>query len=244
MIRYQSNDDYCSVDDIGAVYIFISIKVIKVTPCMSNGMDSSDEHTYGSIYIATLDMVIATTVIMEIIKTSRGKDKVCLDGQMYTQKLCKNEWVRWECVKRRGEGCKGAFTTDSCVLQYANPRSFVAHNHNPDVAAIEVSTLKAKLKERAVVGDVQPARLLAGALLNASDAAKDRIKIQTARRGIRRFKQGMVPPEPATRRQLNFVGPWTTTGGDNPRTFLFFSPMPEHVEACAGSGADRPLQHR
>ena len=53
--------------------------------------------TYGSIY--KLDMVIATTVIMEIIKTSRGKDKVCLDGQMYTQKLCKNEWVRWECVK-------------------------------------------------------------------------------------------------------------------------------------------------
>ena len=51
MIRYQSNDDYCSVDDIGAVHIFISIKVIKVTPCMSNGMDSSDEHTYGSIYI-------------------------------------------------------------------------------------------------------------------------------------------------------------------------------------------------
>ena len=50
MIRYQSNDDYCSVDDIGAVYIFISIKEIKVTPCMSNGMDSSDEHTYGSIY--------------------------------------------------------------------------------------------------------------------------------------------------------------------------------------------------
>ena len=97
----------------------------------------------------------------------------------------------------------------------------MAHNHNPDVAAIEVSTLKAKLKKRAVVGDVQPAWLLAGALLNASDAAKDRIKIQTARRGIRRFKQGMVPPEPATRRQLNFVGPWTTTtGGDNPKTFV------------------------
>ena len=70
------------------------------------------------------------------------------------------------------------------------------------------------------MGDVQPTRLLAGALLNASDAAKDRLKIQTARRGIRRFKQGMVPPEPATRRQLNFVGPWTTTGGDDPKPFL------------------------
>ena len=66
------------------------------------------------------------------------------------------------------------------------------------------------------MGDVQPARLLAGALLNASDAAKDRLKIQTARRAIRRFKQGMVPPE----RQLNFVGPWTMTGGDDPKPFL------------------------
>ena len=70
------------------------------------------------------------------------------------------------------------------MLQYANPRSFVPHNHNPDVDAIEVAMLKATLKERAVVGDIQPARLLAGALLNASDAAKDRMKMQTARRGI------------------------------------------------------------
>ena len=98
------------------------------------------------------------------------------------------------------------------MLQYANPRSFVAHNHNPDVDAIEVAALKVTLKERAVVSDVQPARLLAGALLNASDAAKDRVKMQTARRGIRCFKQGMVPPESATRRQLDFVGPWRTTG--------------------------------
>ena len=83
------------------------------------------------------------------------------------------------------------------MLQYANPRSLVPHNHNPDVAAIEVARFKATLKAMAVVGDVQPALLLAGALLNASDAAKDRIKTQTARRGIRRYKKGMVPPEPA-----------------------------------------------
>ena len=104
---------YCSVDDIGAVHIFSGIKVIKVTPCVSNGIDSSDEHTHRSTYIARPDMMIATTVIMEIIRTSHGKDKACVDGHMYVQKLCKNEWVRWECVKRRREGCKAAFTTDS-----------------------------------------------------------------------------------------------------------------------------------
>ena len=36
------------------------------------------------------------------------------------------------------------------MLQYANPRSFVAHNHNPDVGAIEVSTMKATLKMAAM----------------------------------------------------------------------------------------------
>ena len=84
------------------------------------------------------------------------------------------------------------------IESMANPRSFVPHNHNPDIDAIQVATLKATLKERAGVGDVQPAQLLAEALLNASDAAKDHTKMQAGRRGIRRYRQGMVPPEPAT----------------------------------------------
>ena len=77
-----------------------------------------------------------------------------------------------------------------CVLPYANPWSFVPHNHNLD--AIKAATLKATVNERAGVGDVQPARLLAGALLNVSDAAKGRVKMQTVMRGIRRYRQGMV----------------------------------------------------
>ena len=44
---------YCLVEDIGAVLIFSGIKVIKVTPRMSHGMDSSDEHTDRSIYSET-----------------------------------------------------------------------------------------------------------------------------------------------------------------------------------------------
>ena len=50
---HQNVPRYCSVDDIGAVHIFSGIKVIKVTPCMSHGMDSSDEHTDRSIYSET-----------------------------------------------------------------------------------------------------------------------------------------------------------------------------------------------
>ena len=56
--------------------------------------------------------------MMEIIRTSHGKDKICLDGHMYVQKLSKNDCIRWECVKRRREGCKAAFTTDEQQLRY------------------------------------------------------------------------------------------------------------------------------
>ena len=93
----------------------------------------------------------------------------------------------------------------SCVLPYANPRSFLPHNHNPDADAIEFATLKATPKERAGVGDVQPTRLIAQALLDASDTAKDHVKMQTVRRGIRRYRQGMVdaPPRHHLRRPVD-----------------------------------------
>ena len=41
---------YCSVDDIGAVHIFSGIKVIKVTPCMSNGMETRHDDRHNSYY--------------------------------------------------------------------------------------------------------------------------------------------------------------------------------------------------
>ena len=112
------------------INIISGIKVIKVTPRMSNGMYSSRQIV---TYIARPESRIDRTVMMEIIRTSHGKDTISL---------------------------------------------------------------------------------------NASDAAKDCVKMQTARRGIRRYKPGMIPPEPATCRYLVFVGPWTTTGGDDPKPFL------------------------
>ena len=58
----------------------------------------------------------------------------------------------------------------------------------------------------------------------------------------RRFKQGMVPPEPATRHQLNFVGPWTMTGGDNPKTFLRHDSGPNARDRVAVFTTDESLR--
>ena len=52
----------------------------------------------------------------------------------------------------------------------------------------------------------------------------------------------MVPPEPATRRQLNFVGPWTTTGGDNPNTFLRHDSGPNARDRVVVFATDESLR--
>ena len=57
------------------MHIISSIKVIKVTPRMSNGMYSSRQIV---AYIARPESRIARTVMMEIIRTSHGKDKISL----------------------------------------------------------------------------------------------------------------------------------------------------------------------
>ena len=64
---------------------------------------------------------------MEIISSTQGFDKICLEGHMYVRKIAKNGWIRWECSMRRRDGCTGAMTTDDtapvCTIVACN-------NHN------------------------------------------------------------------------------------------------------------------
>ena len=48
---------------------------------------------------------------MEIIKSSKGGDKICYNGYMYTRKANKANRVRWQCCQKIGMQCKGAITT-------------------------------------------------------------------------------------------------------------------------------------
>lgn len=52
---------------------------------------------------------------LELIKTSRGGDKLCLDGHMYTVKVKQKASIRWACYKARSLSCKGAVSTDMDV---------------------------------------------------------------------------------------------------------------------------------
>ena len=96
---------------------------------------------------------------MEVIKTLRGGDKLCLDGYMYVKKRSYNNWIRWTCSLQRSAGCKGGLTTDDSY----NPRS------SPDRNGIEVTKVRTTMKAQAKESRMRPNQLLSQALLQATD---------------------------------------------------------------------------
>ena len=89
----------------------------------------------------------------------------------------------------------------------------MVHTHDRVDDLIEVAKIKAGFKEIALLGHVRPANILATSLQTASDEAKDLVKLESCHRVIHRHKRGIVPPDPATTRDLVIADEWKTTGG-------------------------------
>ena len=102
----------------------------------------------------------------------------------------------------------------------------MVHTHDRVDDLIEVAKIKTGFKETALLGHVRPANILATGLQTASDEAKDLVKLESCRRVIRRHKRGIVPPDPATTRDLVIADEWKTTGGPTPRPFLIHDSGP------------------
>lgn len=120
---------------------------------------------------------------MEIIKTNRGSDKLCLDGYMYVKKRTYNNWIRWQCTQQRSSGCKGGLTTDD---SYANPRSQVNHNHPADRTGVEVIRLRTTMKAQAKNSSISPGQLLNQALLQSTAEVCANIRnLNTCKRDLR-----------------------------------------------------------
>ena len=73
-------------------------------------------------------LAIITVIIMEIIKTCKGGEKLVLNGETYTvKKKTPGVQIRWSCSKAK-RGCKGAVTTND---PSGNARNRTMHNHGP-----------------------------------------------------------------------------------------------------------------
>ena len=93
---------------------------------------------------------MATPLNAEIIKSTRGKDKLVLLGFIYTLNRSTTGLKHWNCEKR--SECKARITTNSdlSIVKLQNSSEiFDTHPHAPDMLRIEMLKGYTKMKERA-----------------------------------------------------------------------------------------------
>ena len=186
---------------------------------------------------------IITVIIMEIIKTCKGGEKLVLNGETYTvKKKTPGVQIRWSCSKAK-RGCKGAVTTND---PSGNARNRTMHNHGPSGVDVELAKFRSELRDTARQNTgATTSRLLLNGLQNLSVEAVIAMPIpNTIKRDIQRQKAKNRPIEPQTILDIILAHPWTSTGGAQPAPFLIYDNGP-----LAGRNriivfaADEPLMH-
>ena len=105
---------------------------------------------------------------MEIIRSNKGKEKICFQGHMYTKQIVRSTIIRWRCVKRTSF-CKGSMTTS---LDMTDPQPANDHNHATDYAAIAATKSLNKMKVKAAETEDKPSQIYSSNLVELPAEAK------------------------------------------------------------------------
>ena len=126
----------------------------------------------------------------------RGREKMVLDGHMYTVKCdkLKGDSISWRCVKRTTHGCKAILKT---TRQYEQPNIQREHNHISDNVAGEVEKHRQHMKLSAQNSNDKPNQILTLTTAPASDEVKARLPhAETMKRVLRRTRSSHSPKDP------------------------------------------------
>jgi len=178
---------------------------------------------------------------MEIIKSNRGGDKLCVDGYMYVKKRSHKNWIRWQCQHQRSSGCKGALSTDA---NYDNLRSHIRHNHAADRTGVEVTKLRATMKAQAKQSTSRPHQILTQSLVQTTDDVRANVgNLETCKRDLRRQRRGCLPKDPTSLRDLVIPEEWKSTGTANLRTFLVHDSGQDAGQRVVVYASEQQLRH-
>ena len=136
---------------------------------------------------------MATPLNAEIIKSTRGKDKLVLLGFIYTLNRSTTGLKHWNCEKR--SECKARITTNS-DLSIVKPQNsseiFDTHPHAPDMLRIEMLKGYTKMKERADQNSEENTRsIFAYGVETMTDSSIAKMpRIESIKRTIRLHKSG------------------------------------------------------
>ena len=145
--------------------------------------------------------------------------KLCLEGHMYTKKGINKTTIRRECSQRRTRSCKGAVVTDS-VIQTVIKKTDHCHDGDNTVKATQ---LKEELKTKAATTRSTPGQLVSdSAVTTTADVRAALGDVDVLKRTLRRQRAKNNPKNPTSVSDLIIDDTWTTTGGEDPKPFLFY----------------------
>jgi len=82
---------------------------------------------------------------MEIIKSNRQNDKICLDGHMYTLYYETSQTIKWQCSKKSSLKFAAVLSTDKQIIEYEKNHR---HNHLPNRKEVMVTKALMNMKEK------------------------------------------------------------------------------------------------
>ena len=140
--------------------------------------------------------------------TSRGGVKININWYVYTKhKQLADGSFRWRCTKRDSNQCSGAQKT---TLNGANPILTSQHNHAVDNIDFTLASHRQEMKTACQLTFAKPQAVLANALVNLHEAARQRHpNLESTKRSLRREKSRHMTRDPA-----NIEGEWSRTGQD------------------------------
>ena len=94
---------------------------------------------------------------MEVITSTKGGQKLVLNGHMYTKQIMIKTSIRWRCIEQTAF-CKGILATE---LNSNNGRVIVDHNHAADDAAVAATKCVTRVMRKAATTEDKPGQIFA-----------------------------------------------------------------------------------
>ena len=120
-----------------------------------------------------------------MLKSTRGKPKLCLDGFVYNlQTTLKNGRPYWRCERRTAK-CRGTLTTSR---QHDDIKLFQRHNHDPCQDRVDALRALTHMREQCEAGVLDTAAIKASSRIDIPESAQRLIKRNRLTRMVARAK--------------------------------------------------------
>ena len=132
---------------------------------------------------------MATQIRIELLKTSKNKDKASIEGFLYTLNRSSPKLSHWVC-ERRGT-CNARLTTIAGVVKQLPSISDIhaSHTHCPDPARADIIKGITRMKERATNSEDTTRSILITGIQTMNDSSISMLpKFESVKRTIRRKK--------------------------------------------------------